>query len=45
MIVDCWVKYKAVSEDGGVQNLLMLQMLIEMMKDTILVVFWDMEKA
>ena len=29
---DCWVKYMAVSDEGAVQNLFMLQRLIEMVK-------------
>ena len=31
-IVDCWVKYKTVSDEDGVQNLFMLQRLIGMVK-------------
>ena len=50
MIVECWVKFKAVSEEGGVQkiNLFMLERLIEMgkgRKEEICVEFLDMEKA
>ena len=44
-IVDRWVNHKTISVEGGVPNLFMLEMLIEMVKarkDGILV---DMEKA
>ena len=31
-ILDCWVKYKVLSDEGGVQCLCMLQRLIELVK-------------
>ena len=44
----CWVKYMAVSDEGAVQNLFMLQRLIEMVKvrkDDRVVAMGNMEKA
>ena len=46
-IVDCWMKYKAVSDELGGRNLSMLQRLIwivKVMKNDIFIVLWDMEK-
>ena len=48
MISDCWVKYKAVSDEGDVQNLCVLQRLIEMVKvrqDDIFMALGIMEKT
>ena len=44
----CWMNYKAVSNEGGIQNLFMLQRLIEMVnakKHDIFVAFGNIEKA
>ena len=47
--MECWVKFKAVSEEGGTEdNLFLLERLIEMVKgrkQEIFVTFLDMEKA